>query len=315
MKYGVARNFPARQGTQRGSALMLVLWCILILSVGILGVARLVDSGISHSRQSSRRFEAKQLALTGIAYGCDARIKKDDPLLMQKWESYAQLKVLIRSEGGRININRMLEREDYTILADLFKQWGVSDQDAALLTDCLKDWVDADDFRSLHGAEKRELEGTSYSIPENRPFLTVTEMAGIKNWKLIEELKPDWAESFSVLSADKLDLQEVSVDILMAFGQLTQHQAENFVIYRNGSDREPHTEDDIKMDDIKMSPEDQVGAIVGLSDHQREAVRQNFQVGGSPIRIVSTGTIGDTKYVITIVVAQRGKEFLWWEEK
>ncbi len=294
----------------RGSALLLVLWCILILSICVLAAARLVDSGISHSRLSSRRFEAKQLALTGIAYASDSRIEKHDPLLTQKWEHQTQLNVIISSEGGRININRLLACEDYTILADLFEYWGINEQEAAALTDCLKDWVDPDDLRSLHGAEQRDLQETSFSIPENRPFLTVAEMAGIKDWEFLERLKPDWAESFSVLSAERLELQEVSAEILMALGQLTRHQAESFVIYRNGLDREPNTEDDIKIESVEN-----VGTVVGWSDQQRHAVKRHFQIGGSPIRIVSTGIVGDTKYVITAVVADRGKELLWWEEK
>ncbi|PWU07622.1 MAG: hypothetical protein C5B47_05835 [Verrucomicrobia bacterium] len=299
--------------SQRGFALILVLWSTLILSFCILAAAWLANVGISHSRLSSRRFEAKQLALTGIAYGCDPRIEIFDPLLTQQLGSRRQLNVIIRSEGGRVNINHLLACEDYTTLADLFKQWGINEQDAAALTDCLKDWIDSDDLSSLHGAERSDLEGTPFSMPENRPFLTVAEMAGIKDWELVEQLKPDWADSFSILSTQHLDFDEVSAEILMAFGRLTQHQAESLVTYRNGLDRKPKTQDDVKIE----STEQLEVVVGGLSGDQKQAIEQRFQFqnADNPIRIVSTGMVAGTKYAITAIVVGRGKEYLWWEEK
>ena len=297
---------------QHGSALILVLWCVLILSISILAAARLVEWGIADQRVGSRRFEAKQLALTGIAYGRDPQIEREDPLLRQEWGVKKKLRVVVGSEGGRININHLLAREDYTILTDLFEHWGMKEQEAASLTDCLKDWVDADDLRSLHGAERSDLQGTPFALPGNRPFLTISEMRGVKGFEVLEGVKSNWAESFSVLSAGRLDLQEVSAELLVIFGKLKKQQAESLVTYRAGLDREPNTMDDVPMDSVEN-----VAAIVGLSDFQQKMVGCHFQVGGSPIRITSTGFVGDTKYMVTAVIPTRGKEapFLWWEEK
>ncbi len=300
------------KNSQRGSALILVLWCVLVLSISILAAARLIEWGIAGQRIDSRRFDAKQLALTGIAYGCDPKIEKMDPLLNQEFGSKKKLRVLVGSEGGRININRLLAREDYSVLADLFKQWGLGESEVATLTDCLKDWVDPDDLRSLYGAERRDLQGGVFSLPENRPFLAVAEMRAVKGWEILEQIKPDWADSFSVLSGDRLDLQETTAELLIVFGKLTRHQAESFVAYRNGLDRKPDT-----LDDIKIEAVENVAAIVGLSEFQQNVVARNFQVGGSPVRVTSTGFVGDMQYTVIAVMATRGKEapFLWWEEK
>lgn len=297
---------------EKGAALILVIWCVLVLSVAILGASGLVEQGLSSQRLSSRRFDAKQAALTGIAYGRDAKIEKDDPLLFQELGPKRRLQVTIGSEGGRININSFLNRPDYTILAKLFEEWGLPEDEARGLVDCLRDWVDQGDLRSLNGAEARELAGTGYSLPENRPFLTVAEMRGVKGMDELERLRPDWAESFSVLSGAKLDVREASAELIVVFGKLTKQQAENVVAYRDGSDEEAHTEDDLEIKTLE-----QIATIAGLSGAQMQIFAQNFQVGGSPVRITSTGIADEVSYSIVAVVAKRDREapLLWWEEK
>lgn len=297
---------------EKGAALILVIWCVLVLSIAIFGAGSLVEQGLSSQRLSSRRFDAKQAALTGIAYGRDAKIEKDDPLLFQELGPKKALQVAIGSEGGRININNFLSRPDYTILAELFESWGMEEDQARGLVDCLKDWVDQGDLRSLNGAEARELAGTGYSLPENRPFLTIAEMRGVKGMDELENVRPDWADSFSTLSGAKLDVQEAPAELMMVFGKLTKQQAESLVVYRGGSDKEPRTKDDLEIKSL-----DQVATISGLSAAQMQVFSQNFQVGGSPVRITSTGIVDEVRYSVVAIVAKRdrGAPLLWWEEK
>lgn len=295
-----------------GSALILVLWCVLVLSIAILGAGTLVEQGLSSQRLAGRRFDARQIALTGIALGRDGKIEKYDPLLRQDMGQKKKLHVEIRSEGGRLNINRWLEREDEGMLAALFESWGVDEGDAAIAVDCLRDWVDTGELRSLHGAERHDLAGTPYALPENRPFLSVLEMADVKGMDRVADVKSDWREAFSVLSGDQLDLQEISEDLLVHFGKLTREQARQFIDYRDGPDRLSGTEDD-----VEITSTEQLAAIVGLTAAQIEVVTANFQVGKSPVRITSTGTVGETQYQIVAIVAARekGVPLLWWEEK
>lgn len=300
-----------RQGEQ-GAALILVIWCVLVLSVATLAAARLVEQGLSSQRLASRKFDAKQVALTGIALGREPKIEKDDPLLFQEIRPEVRLEVVIGTEGGRININSYLARPDYNTLAELFEHWGMKEDAARSLVDCLKDWVDPGDLRSLNGAEERELAGTNYSRPENRPFLTVAEMRGVMGMDELESVKPDWADSFSTLSGPKLDVQEASAELMEVFGKLPKEQAANLVTYRSGVDKEPGTIDDIEIKSIE-----QVATMGGLSKAQMGSFAQNFQVGGSPVRITSTGIADQVKYTIVAVVSkrERGAPLLWWEEK
>jgi type II secretory pathway component PulK len=295
-----------------GSALILVLWAIFVLSICVLAAARLVERSLGSQRFADHRFEARQMALTGIAYGRDPRIEKTDPLLTQALSPHLQVKVEIASEGGRLNINKLLLREDYKTLCALFEYWGMNDEDAAVVVDCLRDWVDPGDLRSLHGAEKADLEGTEFSLPQNRPFFTVSEMRGVKGMKTLEMVKPDWEESFSVLSGDLMDVQEAGKDLLVTFGKLTEQQAELLINHRNGQDLTEDTEDDIEIKSL-----DHVASVCGLSPAQMQVFQAYFQVGGSPIRITSVGTAGKTKYTIEAVIAAREKSapLLWWEEK
>lgn len=294
----------------RAAALPLVLWAIFVLTTVVVVVLGLVDFDLDLETAGAKRFTARNISLTGVAYATHPQIKRGDPLLFHKFPDGSELYVQIQNENARLNINSLLQG-DTAPLRDLFKFWGLDDRQSSMLADSLKDWVDADEFRSLNGAEAGDLAPDSGSSrPENRPFLVVSEMKRVRGMEALEQVKPDWEDYFSVRSSGRLDLQDVSPDLLQVFGGLSRDQALEVVKYRNGPDGRAATEDD-----RPIAGAEAVAAIVPLGQTQLAHLNSRFGAGGETRRIVSQGTCGGLHHVISAVAVAGGGKFMEWSEK
>lgn len=305
------RLLPRRSG----SALLLVLWCVAVLSVTVLAVAQMVIADVGDASLQNRRFEGRELALTGIAYGSNARIEPWDPLLDQTLSDGSRLRVTVRSESARLDINRLLRERDRRTLKELLRIWEVPSEKVSQVVDSLVDWIDIDQFRGLNGAERDDLKDqTRYSLPANRDFRSVAEMEKVRGMDLVAAVKPDWAEYFTVNGGRRLSLQEAPVDILRAAGGLSAAQANAIELARNGPDRLPHTRDDVKIKDPAAFLD-----RIGLTEAQRQLVLSRFSAGGGLTRIESRATVGGLDYRIIAVAnrANAGGEgaVLAWEER
>ncbi len=289
---------------KNGSALVLTLWAVAILSVMIVTLARVVDLDVESSSRASKRFEARELALTGIAYGMNPQIKRGEPLLHQRLDDGSAIDVSVTSESARININSVLGDENDETLADLLELWNVPEDFSRVAIDSLRDWIDENDIRSLNGAERDDLIGqTQYSVPENRDFISVEEMERVRGVDAVVLSQPDWAEVFSVHSEETLDVQDASSSVLQALAGFSNEQAARLIESRNGPDGEAQTDDDLIFENL-----DQVASVVGLSQSQRELLEGRFGIGSEPTRIESVGTVGDVSYTITVIMNRGGAE-------
>lgn len=300
----------------RGSALLLVLWCVAVLSITVLAVARIVEADVGDASLENRRFEGRELALTGIAYGLNRKIQPWDPLLNEKFQDGRTLRVRIISEAARLDINRALKERNQNTLRNLFRLWEIPDEAASIAIDSMKDWTDPDDLRSLNGAEREDLiHQTKYSLPANRDFRSVSEMEKVRGMDVVAAYKPDWANFFTVYGGRKIDLQDAPIDILRAAGGLSYDQAEAIDQIRKGADRIAQTQDDYI---IKSVPD--FLQKVGLSQVQSQVVMANFTVNEGPTRVESTAEVGGAKYKIVAIVprsAMGGNEgtMYYWDEQ
>lgn len=299
--------------SRRGAALLLTLWCIAMVAVTVVLTARIVDSDVENESMRTRRFEARELALSGIAHGMNPGLKRDSELFDQKFPDGGALVVRVMSESARLNINLLAKEKGERTLKDLFSLWGVPDDEARIAVDSLADWVDAGDLRRLNGAEKDELQDqTLYSLPQNRDFQSVSEMRRVRGMDSVARYNPDWSEYFSVLSRIPLDIQDAPPDALRVIAGLSGEQAETLVEFRNGGDGLPGTSDDRLIKNLE-----EVVTRTSLSEAQAEALRAGFQVGAEPTRVESTGKVGGASFRIC-TVAERSQEKsapLSWEEQ
>lgn len=289
------------QFLDRGVALPLVLWAVFVVSTVVVVTLRLVDFDLDLETRASKRFVARQGALTGLAYALHPKIERTDPELHQNLPDGTRIEVQIESEDARLNINTLLADKDSLVLRNLFRFWGVNEKDIPMIIDSLRDWVDPDELRSLNGAEAADLEGEEYALPENRPFLRVSEMERVRGMDVVSRVKPDWKNYFSVKSSNLLDLQDVSPDLLRAVGGLSADQARAIVDFRNGADRKPGTKDD----QVIKSQAD-IARIIPLQKAQADSIAQSFGTGSTLKRIISRGTVGGVTHEIAVIASVGG---------
>lgn len=303
------RRGAMKRMAMRGVALPLVLWAVFVMSTIMVVVVGLVDFDVDLEGLSARRASARQLAMTGLALGSHPKIKPGDPLLHQTLPDGTRLEVMVQSEDARLNINQLLAKGDSSALQRLFQFWGVPEKEAQVAVDSLKDWIDTDEFKGLNGAEASDLAGqTEFSQPENRPFIQIAEMKSVRGMDAVSRVKPDWADFFSVKSSGKLDLQDVSTDLLQVFGGLSVDQAQAFVTYRLGPDGQPST-----LDDPPVKTVEALSAVIPLSGSQLAMCSQAFGGKGEIRRIISRGHCGGLVYEISTIGGEKGGCMEWVE--
>jgi type II secretory pathway component PulK len=294
----------------RGAALLITLWCVAIVAIVVVTLARVVDADVDTEKVRVKRFEAREFALSGMAHGMNPKLERDSEFFNQTLPSGGEWHVRIVGEASRININTVLADRDSHILERLFRLWGLSDEEVRIVTDSLGDWVDRDGLARLNGAEREQLLGQDqYSLPENRNFRSVNEMSRVRGMDAVARVKPDWKDFFTVYGNGKIDIQDASADVLEAAG-LTATQAEAVLEIRNGGDRLPGTPDDPTIKDISW-----IAEAAGIDPERAATMLQNFQLTSEPTRVESVGILGGTRYRITSVLDRKqGTPFSWEEE-
>lgn len=287
--------------SNRAIALPLVLWAVFVVSTVVVVSLRLVDFDLDLEARSAKRFVARQAALTGLAFALHPKIERTDPELRQTLADGTRIEVQIESEDARLNINTLLADRDSPVLRNLFRLWGINEKEIPIIIDSLRDWIDADELRNLNGAEAADLEGEDYALPENRPFLRVSEMERVRGMDVVSRAKPDWKSYFSVKSSNLLDLQDVSPDLLRAVAGLSPDQARAIVDFRNGGDRKPGTEDD---QIIKSSAD--IARIIPLQKAQAASLAESFGTGSTLRRIISRGVTGGVTHEIAVIATVGG---------
>jgi type II secretory pathway component PulK len=291
-----------RVSIRRGAALMAVLWLIAILGIACMAALRVIsfDMDIATARIHGSR--ARQVAEMGIAIGCNPVVKRTDPLLkMSDEETGESFEVRVVSEGGRFNINSILFQEDKNLLREIFISWGLELEEAQAVADALGDWIDPDDEIALNGAEVETYENLGrINQPFNRPFYDLSEMRLVLGMDLVEAVRPDWRDWFTIWSAGALDLNEASAELIAAAAEVTVEQAELIPETVRGSDGMRDTEDDAPFQSAEAALD-----LIGLSGDARPDLFRRFTVNDATTRIESLGIAEGAKRKITLIVRNR----------
>lgn len=257
------------------------------------------DMEIAASKVHGSR--ARQIAEMGIALGCHRSIKRSDPILRQMNEETGEgFEVKVMSEGGRFNINFILQNEDKALLREIFTKWGLELEDAQAISDALGDWVDADDNEALNGAEKKYYEEQGrINQPFNRPFYDLSEMRLVRGMDLVEAVKPDWRDWFTIWSQGPLDIAEASAELIAAAAEVRVEQAEIIPETVRGIDGIRDTNDD-----QQIEIEAALG-MMGINSETRPDIAQRFSVQDDTMRVESTGYAEGAKRKVTLVIRGR----------
>ena len=300
----------------RGAALLLVLWAIAVLSFAVLWVADLVGLELESGAAGAKRLAARQIALSGVALGLHPQVTREDvALLNQDLDDGGKLRVRIRGEGARFNINALLAEQDRITLKNLFILWGLSNDEADVLFDRLTDWVDDDAGRQLNGAERADYEAMGIlDAPADRPFRSVDEMGRVLGMEILAERNPAWREAFTVFGDGEIDVNEAGPDVLQAVTGLTPEMVGDILRLRRGGDEIEPSEDDVRFESVE-----QLGGWLQTSPLPLDRVTARLTTESAVKRIDSRGLVDDCEVLISVVTAAgdggQATEYLLWEER
>jgi len=298
--------------SQPASALLIVLWVIALLSFLIITSLMVAMQDVETVAARRVVFRARQLAEMGISVAAHPGVKADDGLLRFRASATESYEARITSEESRLNINALLTDEKRGVLERLFKSWGLELVDAQTLVDAMMDWTDGDDLKRLKGAEKFEYrEGGFRDRPYNRPFRSLDEVPLVAGAELLEELKPNWRDCFTLWGGGQLDVNEASAELISVVADVPSHLAIAMTSRRDGRDGIPHTEDDERLESM-----DEAMTLLGLNGEQGQQAGGLFTLNGATVRIESIGRAGDHARGIAVVLRKDGSQpqVLEWRE-
>lgn len=286
----------------RGGALLAVILLVAILAMATMATLRMVSFDIEIATAKVHGSRARQVAEMGVAVAANPTVKRTDPLLhYSNQETGERYDVRIISEGGRFNINSIVLKEDKALLRSIFIDWGLDLDTAAAIADAFGDWVDADDEAALNGAEKQWYESQGrINQPFNRPFFNLDEARLVRGMDLVEAVRPDWRNWFTVYSGGGLDVNDAEVELIAAAAEVNVDQAKVIVETVRGPDGIRDTDDDAPF----QSPKEAL-LLLGIDEESRPDIAARFSANDSTVRIESIGVAEGARRRVNVILRNR----------
>jgi hypothetical protein len=304
-----------------------VLFTILLISGLILSAVEFVRHDVDEYAALSREFRARQLAVSGLAFGTNPQVRNEDrSILEQKMPDGGQFRVAISSESTRLNINSILQNGRGYLLESLFRRWGVASKDIQTAVQGLRNWVSGPGANPQNSQNQQNQQNqpranlvqsdqpaqSLQGVPLVQPFEAVEEMSLVPEFAPVMAARPDWADHFTVWGDGKIDVNLADADTMSLVTGVPPDLADRFVKYRWGPDGIPFTADD----QVYVSL-DQVRTALGMSPEQFQLVQDLLSLNSSVDRIESTGIISSYAKTIDVIVSRNTIpiRYLVWQEK
>jgi general secretion pathway protein K len=221
---------------QKGIALVLVLWVLLLLTIitGSFALMSRMDRLEAHSLLSGTQARmsaegAINLAVLALRDPVDeTRMRADGRIYQQELDGVV-IEVSAIDERGKVDINAA----DELTLANLFIGNGMDFNDAELLAAAVLDWRDGDELERVNGAEDDAYLAAGLAVgPANRAFMMTEELLQVigMQYELYRKIEPG-ITTFSRTAQP--DPAFAPVEALMAMPDITYDEAMNFVQERN----------------------------------------------------------------------------------
>jgi general secretion pathway protein K len=176
--------------SQRGVALVLVLWVSILLTV--------IASSFIAERRAETLIVRNSISMARAAAAADAGVQRalldafrndNSP---DVWRRDGQshdwtfdglpVRVVMRDESAKIDVNTASD----ALLRGLFVSVGVPEEDVIRLLDAILDWRDSDTLKRANGAEEGDYRAAGLSYrPANAPFQAIEEI------QLVLGMRPD----------------------------------------------------------------------------------------------------------------------------
>jgi general secretion pathway protein K len=222
---------------QDGIALVLVLWVTMLLTViaGSFVFSMRTDTALAVNARSTAQAEA--YADAGIQRGIYELFKPasdrtswthNQAYYRWRYGDAAYIDIRLADLSGKIDLNRA----PFTVLQRLISGTGIKEEDASILIDRIRDWMDTDDQTRENGAEFKEYraEGFSYG-PTNGPFQVLDELELVLG--MTPQLYARLKDSLTVNSHESgINPELASRDVLLAIPGVNEEIADNYILLR-----------------------------------------------------------------------------------
>jgi general secretion pathway protein K len=237
--------------TEKGIALLIVLWALTILMVIVLSFSVMARTEIYSTLSFKGGIERKFIAEAGLERGITElfyrefyktqtvelegrEVWKTDgtPYEGQIGNGYYTVKIL--DESGKVDINTASE----VVLKNLLINAGVKLEEADIIVDSIMDWKDGDDLHRLHGAESDYY----LSLPnpyraKDDKFDTIEELLLVKG--MTADILYGSGEKKGIIDfltvhsgADSININAAPKEVLMALPGMTPEYADSIIEYR-----------------------------------------------------------------------------------
>lgn len=330
---------------RRGSALLVALWAVIVLSLLVGGFAfemQVESQVVSHAR---KRMKARYLARAGVEWAKAVIARREDvneadaeeiEEAEQSGMERAALGLLrgigvsrqrvelgdgsftldIVPENSKRNVNK-LTLEEWEELLDIT---GVPEDRWPEIIDCFNDWVDENDLHLLNGAEQDDPYYEENGIRvKNAPIDTVGELLLIKGFDQAllfggegeDEDDPPLtgiAKHLTTWGDGKVNINSASREVLLTLTDLMdEFWVDAIIDFRMGEDGEPGT-----IDDGFESVEEALTLVPELERVQSRITTKDITY----LRVTSVGEVQGVRNTIWCILRVEGKETLpvYWRE-
>ncbi len=224
---------------QRGIALVLVLWILILLTITTGAFALMARMDQLEANQLLSGTQARFWAEAGLNLAAVALREPDEALRMvADGRPYATeidgvlIEVSATDERGKLDINAA----DEATLAILFSNHGMDPGDAEVLAARVMDWRDTDEVERVNGAEEDAYLAEGLTVgPGNHDFILVDEILQVMgmSYELYRRIEP----GLTVHSRAGLpDIAYAPAEALLAIPDITEEEALNFVAERQSQE-------------------------------------------------------------------------------
>jgi general secretion pathway protein K len=242
------------RSSERGIALILVLWIVVILSMAALSLSLLTRTEALATLSAKEEMENKFLAEAGIRRGIMElfyrHANRNQQVLLEGFEVFqcdgrpytgemvdGHYRIRITDESGKINLNTLTDNNGI-ILKNLLMNNGVPEDTAVIIVDSILDWKDKDNLHRLHGAEDEYYQ----SLPKpykakNAPFDSLEELVFVRG--VSKPILYGSADRKGILpfctiypKTDKINLNTAPPEVLKAIPGMTDNMIQRIMEYR-----------------------------------------------------------------------------------
>jgi general secretion pathway protein K len=308
--------FCQRAKSRHGSALMLMIWAVVLMSFTVGGLVQYMKGSVQEASIVANQARALYQAESGLALGLHPKYCLPGKSMKSVGNANSGFEVLVTTEGARMPINYITDERAKEAIYNLFIYWGLDAENASTVADSLADWVDQDTEVRAQGAEEDYYKGLGYyDLPKQRGFTSVEEMLLVRGMDLVARAKPDWRDYFSINSDGLIDLSTAKPDVIVAVTGANQSDLERYITERDGADGIFGTQDDRRNTSRGAVSQNAALYYLGITQDKMASIIALTTTTDRVMRIESTGHVGLVKVKVTVVAKRQDDGSLTYFER